>query len=251
MTVSPRTLSLKDNEPLTRSLVEQMALRLSDRILEGHYHPGQRIFEQTIADEFQVSRGPVRECLRLLEKDGLITLVARHGAQVTKLSIEEVKEIFDIRAPLNGLRDRMLAEDPRRELWLPELKKIVAELSLLACSTQSADRYVACVAKLNHQLGVWVSNQRLKNILASLARQTRRYSQLGLSTPARRQQSIEHWQKMVEAIEKGDGDTAQSIACQRVYDSRDAAIHILQNQPASASNDSPTEIKQDLEAREA
>jgi DNA-binding GntR family transcriptional regulator len=77
--------------PLTQSLAEQIAARLSEHILSGTYAPGQRIMEQTVASEFAVSRGPVREALRLLEKDGLVTILPRRGAQVTNLSIAEVR----------------------------------------------------------------------------------------------------------------------------------------------------------------
>lgn len=214
--------------PLTLSLVEQIAARLSDRIVTGTYRPGQRIMEQTIADEFQVSRGPVREALRLLEKDGLVTFLARRGAQVTKLSIEEVREIFDIRAMLNGLRDRAIAEDPERTRNLPLLEKEVAELTRLARDAAKGEDYVEAAARLNRTLGQMLRNRRLKAILDSLALQTLRYSQLGLSTPLRRRQSVQHWQTLLKAIREGDGAEAERIARQRVNDSRDAAIARLQ-----------------------
>src|SRR5687768_12783860 len=83
---------------LTLSLPEQIAARLSERIVSGACRPGQRIMEQALAAEFTVSRGPVREALRILERDGLVTILPRRGALVTDLSISEVKEIFDIRA---------------------------------------------------------------------------------------------------------------------------------------------------------
>ena len=99
-----------ESAPLTQSLPEQIAARLSERIVSGAYTPGRRILEQAVAAEFAVSRGPVREALRLLEKEGLVIILARRGAQVTNPTIAEVNEIFDIRAMLNGLRDRMMAE---------------------------------------------------------------------------------------------------------------------------------------------
>ena len=215
---------LADQAPLTLSLVEQIATRLSERIVTGVYAPGQRIMEQAIADEFQVSRGPVRESLRLLEKDGLVTILARRGALVTKLSIDEVREIFDIRAMLNGLRDRAIAEDASRAQHLPLLEKAVAELARLVRDAAQGDAYVEAVARLNRMLGQMLRNRRLRVILDSLALQTLRYSQLGLSTPQRRKQSVQHWQKLLKAIREGNGVEAERIARQRVIDSRDAAI---------------------------
>lgn len=214
--------------PLTLSLPEQIAARLSERITTGAYVPGRRIMEQEVSLEFGVSRGPVREALRLLEREGLVTILPRRGAQVTRLSIEEVREIFDIRASLNGLRDRTIAERADRGRLLPALEEEVATLARLARDPGAGDEYVETVFRLNRFLNEAGSNRRLRAILASLALQTLRYSRLGLSTPARRLQSVGNWQRLVKAVRDGDGLEAQRAAEQRVSDSRDAAIAELQ-----------------------
>jgi DNA-binding GntR family transcriptional regulator len=213
---------------LTQSLPEQIAARLSERIVAGEYFPGQRILEQAVSAEFGVSRGPVREALRLLEKDGLVTILARRGAQVTALTVEEVREIFDIRAVLNGLRDRLLAEDAQRARVLEVLEAEVGQLARLARDPAAGEAYVETVFRLNGFLNEAVGNRRLRAILASLSLQTLRYSRLGLSTPERRRQSVRHWQRLVKAIRAGDGAEAQRIAERRVLDSRDAAIKALE-----------------------
>jgi DNA-binding GntR family transcriptional regulator len=214
--------------PLTLSLPEQIAARLSERITAGAYAPGRRVMEQEVSLEFGVSRGPVREALRLLERDGLVTILPRRGAQVTRLSIEEVREIFDIRASLNGLRDRAIAESADRGRVLPVLEEEVATLARLARDPGAGDEYVEAVFRLNHFLNEAGGNRRLRAILASLALQTLRYSRLGLSTPARRLQSVSNWQRLVKAVREGDGREAQRAAEQRVTDSRDAAIAELE-----------------------
>jgi len=216
------------NAPLTLSLPEQIAARLSERITAGTYAPGRRVMEQEVSAEFGVSRGPVREALRLLEKDGLVTILPRRGAQVTRLSIAEVREIFDIRAALNGLRDRQIAEGPDRVQLLPALEQSVERLARLARNPGDADEYVERVFELNQLLNDSAPNRRLRVILASLALQTLRYSRLGLSTPERRLQSVGNWQRLVKALRAGDGLEAQRAAEQRVLDSRDAAIHELE-----------------------
>lgn len=213
--------------PLTLSLPEQIAAQVAARITSGAYAPGQRIMEQAVAAEFAVSRGPVREALRLLEKDGLVTILARRGAQVTNLSSAEVKEIFDIRAALNGLRDRGIAEDPDRHRLLPLLEAEVAELARLARDPKRGDDYVETVFRLNRLLTTASRSARLRIILAALAQQTLRYSRLGLSTEQRRRQSVRHWQELVKAVRAGNGERAQHVAERRVLDSRDAAIKKL------------------------
>jgi len=214
--------------PLTQSLPEQIAAQLAARITSGAYAPGQRVMEQAVAAEFAVSRGPVREALRLLEKDGLVTILARRGAQVTNLTIPEVKEIFDIRAALNGLRDRGIAEDPDRQRLLPLLEAEVAELARLARDPKRGDDYVETVFRLNRLLTAASRSVRLRAILGALAQQTLRYSRLGLATGQRRRQSVKHWLELVQAIRSGDGERAQRTAEKRVLDSRDAAIKKLQ-----------------------
>jgi DNA-binding GntR family transcriptional regulator len=214
------------------SLAEQIAQRLSERIVAGAYPPGLRILEQALSAEFGVSRGPVREALRLLERDGLVTILPRRGAQVTALTIEEVRELFDIRAVLNGLRDRQLAESPQRERVLPRLEAEVARLARLARDPRAGPEYAETVFRLNQLLNEASPNARLRAILASLGRQTLRYSRLGLATPERRRQSVRHWQALVKAIRAGDGEAAQRISERRVLDSRDAAIRALQEAAA-------------------
>ena len=221
---------------LTRSLPEQIAGQLSERIVTGAYLPGQRILEQAIAAEFAVSRGPVREALRLLERDGLVTILPRRGAQITNLSTAEVKEIFDIRAVLNGLRDRELAADPDRMRLVPTLEAEVAKLARYARQPGMGDAYVETVFALNRMLTRASRNSRLRTILDSLALQTLRYSRLGLATPQRRRQSVQHWQKLVTALKEGDAAAAERAAQQRVLDSRDAAIRSLEEQGAATES---------------
>ena len=214
--------------PLTQSLPEQIAARLSERITAGIYAPGRRVMEQEVSAEFSVSRGPVREALRLLEREGLVTILPRRGAQVTQLTTAEVREIFDIRAALNGLRDRQIAESPDRGRLLPALEQGVEQLVRLAHNPGDADEYVETVFELNRLLNDSTPNRRLRAILSSLALQTLRYSRLGLSTPQRRSQSVGNWQRLVKAVREGDGLEAQRAAEQRVLDSRDAAIAALE-----------------------
>jgi len=191
------------------------------------YAPGERIREETLAAEFGVSRGPAREALRLLEKDGLITILARRGAMVTKLSVDEVREIFEIRAVLNGLRDRLVAESATREQVLPLLEAEVATLAQCARTPERGEAYVDTVLQINRLLNRATPNRRLSSYLTSLEQQTARYSRLGLSTPERRRQSVQRWQRLVKAIRAGDGSEAEQIARERVLESRDAAIRLL------------------------
>jgi DNA-binding GntR family transcriptional regulator len=81
----------------------QIADALAHDIIEERYAPGARLNENQNAAQWGVSRSPLREALRILEKRGLVVITPQRGARVTALSIEEVEQLFEIRAVLVGL----------------------------------------------------------------------------------------------------------------------------------------------------
>ena len=81
----------------------RIATRVRDAILRGEYAPGARIRQEDIAEEFGASRIPVREALRILEADGLVTLIANTGAWVAHLSLAECEEVYQIRERIEPL----------------------------------------------------------------------------------------------------------------------------------------------------
>ena len=87
----------------TQSASERIAAELRTRILKGDLLPGERIRQEAIAEEFGVSRLPIREALRILESGGLIRLVASTGAWVASMSPAELEESYRIRERLEPL----------------------------------------------------------------------------------------------------------------------------------------------------
>ncbi|MDL9978782.1 GntR family transcriptional regulator [Microbacterium sp. ASV49] len=85
----------------------RIAADLRDAILAGEYAPGERIRQDELAERAGASRLPVREALRMLESEGLVTLVANTGAWVSSLSVEECYELYEMRERLEPLLLRM------------------------------------------------------------------------------------------------------------------------------------------------
>ncbi len=83
-----------------QSLTSAVADRLRDKIVRGEIQEGEQLRQDAIANEFQVSRIPVREALRQLEAEGLITIILHRGAVVSALSPAEILELFEMRALL-------------------------------------------------------------------------------------------------------------------------------------------------------
>lgn len=213
----------------TLSLPEQIAERIGNAIVKGELEPGSRVQEQEVADRFKVSRGPVREALRILEHHGLVQINARKGAQVTKLSAEEVRQIFEIRINLVGLAAKLVAErhDPE---FIQKFKLATEHMAKLAKTSGSLDEYVTASYRLNLLMVEASGNSFLRNIIFSLALQTLRYTRLGLSSEKRRQQSAKNYKILALSIIAGDASGAQQAAEQLVRDSRDTAIELLKQQ---------------------
>ena len=84
-------------------LVEQISNILSEAIVKGDLEGGQQLIEAKLQDQFGVSKSPIREAFRVLEKNGFVEIVPRRGTFVKKISEKDVKESFPIRARLEGL----------------------------------------------------------------------------------------------------------------------------------------------------
>src|SRR5438105_1199471 len=87
--------------PIQRQTVAGMTIEaLRERILRGDYPEGEPLRQDALADDLGVSRIPVREALRQLEAEGLVTFNPHRGAVVSSLSLEEIRELFELRAEL-------------------------------------------------------------------------------------------------------------------------------------------------------
>jgi DNA-binding GntR family transcriptional regulator len=219
MTVKPSSRQLM-------SLPEQIAEHIFTAIASGEYAPGDRIREETLTERYEVSRGPVREALRILEKDSVVRILPNRGAHVTQLSIQEVSDLFEIRRHLVGAMLRRLS--PRADTVIAPIDAEVRELEALAKEPGVNDAYLACSYRLSRLLADASGNERLAEILGSLARQTRRYSALGLATAARRKASARSWRAMLDALKAGNVDAAAAAIENLIDASRTEAVRQLQ-----------------------
>ena len=101
---TPINGSLNPNQAIPRqTLTTAVADRLRDMILRGEFREGEQLRQHAIAEEFAVSRIPLREAFRQLEAEGLIKIIDHRGAVVSALSPEEIEELFEIRAALESV----------------------------------------------------------------------------------------------------------------------------------------------------
>jgi DNA-binding GntR family transcriptional regulator len=192
-------------------------------IIEGIHPPGARVTEQEVAASAGVSRTPVREALRRLEAEGLLRFVPHQGAFVTSWSNQDAEDIFELRAMLEGYGARLAAAKATSED--ADQLRVLAE----AQCKEAAERSPGClerIADLNSQF-----HRRLQQVAAS----TRLQATLATisSAPLVLQtfrdydgddlnRSAHHHMEMVEAIEAGDGDWAESVMHSHVMAARRA-----------------------------
>jgi DNA-binding GntR family transcriptional regulator len=211
--------------PLT--LPEQIANEIGQEILDGQYQPGDPLREQDLSDSYQVSRGPIREALRLLEMDGVVQILPNKGAQITRLTVQEVADIFEIRAALIAVSMARICAEINDAL-IDQATALVARMREVAADPEAGAHF----ARLSHQMSVMLMsaspNTRLSEMLLSLARQTVRYTRLGLGTVERRHRSAELWGDLVEAMSRRDALQASGLAQTLILESRDAAITALE-----------------------
>lgn len=96
--------------PVRRTAAPSAYDQIRTAIVEGRYSPGTRLVEQRIAEEFDLSRTPVREALRTLEAEGLVRIEPHRGATVRTLSVAEVIDLYDLRARLEGYAAELAAQ---------------------------------------------------------------------------------------------------------------------------------------------
>jgi DNA-binding GntR family transcriptional regulator len=214
------------------TLPDQIAERIFTAIASGEYAPGDRIREEALAEQLEVSRGPVREALRILEKDSVVRILPNRGAHVTQLSIKEVSDIFEIRHDLIGAMIRRLGDCD--DAFIARVDAEVRELESLAKEPGASDAYLAVSYRLGRLLADASGNERLAEILGSLARQTRRYSKLGLATAARRRESARTWRSMLKALKAGDVNGAATAIESLIDAARHEAVTQLQAAAAAA-----------------
>lgn len=206
--------------PLTLTLPIQIADRLAQGIVEEHFMPGERLKEVDLAEGFSVSRATIREALRILEKRGLVMIYPQHGAQVTKLSRQQLEDMFDIRIVLLGLASRTVASrlTPDAELRLQD--GVVA----LTAAREDANEYARASAQMSLLIADLSGNALLSEHLKSFAQHIGRYTRLGFTTSARREQSLRNWRRLLKAILGADGEAAEALHRMLSQENRMAAL---------------------------
>jgi DNA-binding GntR family transcriptional regulator len=213
-----------------RTIPEQVADDLAVAIMQGQYRAGERVLEQEISELYGVSRGPVREAIRALEKRGLVEFFPRRGAYVVGVSLDLFADLFNVRAALIGMAARCLAvsapQDALEDLTrrITQLKSCTAALDPMAFATEVGGVTRALYSRCgNVPLGRILHDQQ-ENSLWGLVW---RAQALDFHTLERRQQSAQDWSAVASAIGAGNANKAERLTREAMARSRNMALSTL------------------------
>jgi DNA-binding GntR family transcriptional regulator len=199
-------------------LRDQVADSLRAAILDGRFKPGDRLIEDRLAEEFGVSRNPIREAMRTLASEGLIEVNARRGAVVTSLSAEEAEELLEVRATLEAANARLAARRRNPEI-LKQLKAILAQGTAAIETGRSAE-----LPRLNDDFHTHLARAGCNRVLSDLMKTMRdRTAPLfrGVGPEVARITWAEH-ADILRAVIAGDPELASLLAYRHV---RSAGSH--------------------------
>ncbi|MBD2844944.1 GntR family transcriptional regulator [Paenibacillus sp. IB182496] len=199
---------------------------IKQAIVQGIYKSGDRIIERELADQLNVSRTPIREALFRLESQGFVKTLPRRGVVVSKLSPEEVIEIFTILSALESLATKLAAHkanDTHRE----ELDAIVAEIDSALSEPTLKEEHWKFHFKVNDVINRASGSPRLTSMLDGLSEYIRAFVYLGYELPGRMRKAMEEHRDQARAVRDGEAELAENLTKIHVENAKKAFLEAL------------------------
>ncbi len=192
------------------SLGSRVFHKIRKGILSGKYAANEELKEKNIGDELGVSRTPVREALRQLELEGLVSIIPNKGAYVVGLSKKDIRDIYEMRSLLEGLCAKWAAVNVTEE-QLNELEENIF-LSEFHAGKQNWEQMVELDNRFHEILYLASGSKELKHILTDYHQYVQRVRKITLAEAKRVQESTEEHKVIVEALKKHDPEKAEEAA---------------------------------------
>ena len=199
--------------------------QLEDMILTGALAPGERINESKLSAALKVSRAPIREACRQLEKHGMVQIIPRRGTFVTKIEVSDVKELYDIRASLESLA----AEKAATYATEKEHKEFqdILETMQAAIEADDAKHYFKANMVFHRTIVLASRNTNLEPLIEGIYNKASLYRRTNLSVPDRMSISYKQHKDIYKAIVAGNPMEASTQMKHHVIDARDELLNAL------------------------
>ena len=199
--------------------LDRMVDIIRTRIVNHDLPPGLKLREHTLAEEFCVSRQRIRETFGVLEERGLIERIPNRGAVVTRLGVEQVNELFEIREALEAYAVRLATEKAPAASW-DDLIAMFDGPAEQAVQRNDLDTYVECISAFRRRAVDAANNPLLTAQLDRLYDRTRVLIRRLVLVPGRARQGLRQHQEILRAMRAGDTDLAERLKRENIRSSK-------------------------------
>jgi DNA-binding GntR family transcriptional regulator len=210
----------------TVTLRQQVLEVLRDAILNFQFKPGDRLIERELCEMTGVSRTSVREALRHLESEGLVQNLPNRGPIVATLTLDEAREIYEVRRALEGLAARLFAERAGAEQHAA-LDAVMAALER-AFATNDTRAIVKATAQFYDVVLGGCGNEVVRRLISSLHARVTYLRATSVSQPGRAPDSLAEMHRLVAALKSGDADKAQAVCVEHIDRAAAVGLAVLQ-----------------------
>jgi DNA-binding GntR family transcriptional regulator len=195
-------VDLKIEIPDSRLLTSKVADKIREFIILGKFKPGERLVESKLAESLGISRQPIREAFRILELEHLITLIPRKGAYISEISLQETKEIYEIRAMIEGFAAQLaIPHLTQKDLSRLEL---IFDLMEKAIRENNLEKVIQYNLSFHQKIVSLSKNGNLAKVYRSMLLPVIRYQKMGLSLHSSWVVSLEEHRRILEALNSRD-----------------------------------------------
>jgi DNA-binding GntR family transcriptional regulator len=199
---------------------DQVAAQIREAIANGELLPGQVLIERELCEATTASRASVREALRLLESEDLVTATTGKGTVVATLTAEQALEIYEIRSTLEGLAGRLFAERATEE----DREALREALAAIEAAAPDIRAILAAKGQFYRALMQGARNHELRLILEGVNRRATAVRAVSLSRPGRAAESVKEIRAICDSANRGDADTTERLCKEHVRRAAEAGI---------------------------
>ncbi|AUX79368.1 MULTISPECIES: GntR family transcriptional regulator [Sinorhizobium] len=211
------------------SLRIQVEDKLRQAISSGRFQPGQRLVERELCELIGVGRTSIREALRQLEAEGLITSYPHRGPVVSTISYDEAVQLYRVRALLESFAGQEFAEKGSDE-DIAALLNTVEEFAA-AADRGSSTRIIEAKTAFYDCLMTGSKNVFVKQMLTSLHNRVTLLRLTSMTQPGRLQHSVSEIRGIAAAIQQRDGEKAAALCKQHIETAAKVALDYLSKNP--------------------
>jgi DNA-binding GntR family transcriptional regulator len=210
----------------SETLCSLAAQELERMIIRGELQAGDRINESELAQLLNISRGPIREACRSLEKSNLVRIVTNRGAFVREMSVVQAAEIYDVRAHLFGLAGRLAAS----RIGLREVAELRAMVEVMQ-DAKDIDTYYPLNVAFHARLVELSGNHRLAELYAGLGKELHLFRRRGLLFRGDSMNfSNQEHMRIVEALEDHSRDLAERSMTDHILAGKARLLQIMKEE---------------------